>query len=553
MKKSASTFRILAIILSLALSVGILAACGGSDNAGTSQQPGGSSPAPGGSSPAPGGSSPAPGGSSPAPGGNSPAPDVRYADSIEILTESTFAVLDPYNPRGVGSAIQSVYSCVYDKLVNNANGEFIPELATSWETDDYKTYTFHLRDDVYFSNGDKFTAQSVVETCEVGMEIPGITAYDLWRLVDNMTVVDEYTVKMVLTDTNVDFIFRLTSQGGNVVNKRARAEDPVEGAWVGTGAYTVSEFSSDNIVLIRNDNYWGGLMPTRQMTFRFLPEVASRAIALQNGDSQVSLDLSPQDMPFFEESDDFNVIPFVSNVMNSVGFNVTDPITGDLNFRKAVAYGVNGPEIALVSSGNYAIPVPDGSFWGYGTEFRNTAIPLIPYDIDLATQYLAASNYSGEEIEIVSGNPDTNRGSQLIQEQLKKIGINTSLYQTDNPTISAYARYDNNQAQMLFYLNNFTYIASSARSTLYPNGTQNTASYNNQAVADLIDRGPTIVDTKEREAMYKQLQETIVDDMPYYGVYYIQRCITTVSGFGGIIVNPDSWHIFRGAYVELKD
>ena len=523
MRKSMRFIKVLAIILAVALSVGILSACGKDDDAG-----------------------------SPAPGGSSDGP--RYADSIEILGEANIPVVDPYNPGGSGGGVRSLYSCIYDRLIILVDGNYVAELATSWETSDAQTYTFTLRDDVYFHNGDKFTAQDVIDTFVIAKESLGSPGYETWRYVETITALDEHKVQMVLDAPNADFYFKLTMTGGSIVNKRARDADPVEGAWVGTGAFTLSEFASaDYIVLTRNDDYWGGVMPTRQISFRYLPETAARTIALQNGDSQMSFNISPQDLEWFGNSPDFTVLSFTSNVINTLGFNMNHPILSDLNFRKAVSHALSNPEIAVVASGEWAIPVDHGTIWGWGTEFKNNNLPLAAFDLDLAKQYLADSIYNGEEIELISANPDCNRAAEIIQEQLSKIDINIKLYQTDPPTLHAATAYDSNKVEMIHYLNVFDNSSGSARAILYPFGAWNMVSYNNDAVNDLLDRAPTIADANERATVYRQIQEMVAEDMPYLGLYYSVRAITSKAGIGGIILNDDLNHQFRGIYLELGD
>ena len=476
----------------------------------------------------------------------------RYLDSIEVLGEANIAAVDPYHPGGSGGVNRSLYSCIYDRLVFFSEGEYLPELATSWEVENAQIYTFHLREDVKFHNGDNFTAQDVVNTYEIAMAGVGSTGYEAWRPVATAEALDEYTVRLTLGEPNADFMYKVTTTGASIVSKAARDADAVKGPWVGTGAFYVTEYPSpDLVVIVRNDDYWGGVMPTRQISFRYLPETAARTIALQNGESQISFNISPQDLAWFESSPDFEVITFTSNVINTIGFNMNDPITGDINFRLAVAYATSNPEITVASSGDYAIPVTDGAVWGWGQEFKNTSLPAIPYDLDLARQYLAASPYNGEELELITGNPDNHRGGEMIQEQLLQIGVRVRLYQTDHVTLMGHTAYDNNQGQLVHYLNVFDSSSGSARAIFYPNGVWNMVSYNNAEVNDLLDRAPSVADQNERAALYMRVQEIVAEELPYVGIYFSKRCITCMAGVGGIGLDADLNHNFKTVYIEV--
>ena len=199
------------------------------------------------------------------------------------------------------------------------------------------------------------------------------------------------------------------------------------------------------------------------------------------------------------------------------------------------------------------MPETGGTFWGYETEFRNNDIQMLPYDPDLAKQYLAASVYKGEEVELASGVPVFHRGAEMIAEQLGRIGINVRLFQTDAPTLQSYANPLNNQAQMIHHTNNFNKSAVSARGSYYSTGASNRSSFNNPLVDELVDKAPTITDPKEREAVYRQIQEILYEDLPYISIYNLINCTITSSAVGGIILDSDNNHDYRGIFMVLED
>ena len=560
--------RIFALILTLVFVIAFISGCGNSsDNpgSGVSNTPASGSPSTGGNSTGgnnTGGNSTGGGNTT---GGNVLAPedliaapenkDVRYADLIDILTQTNVVVIDPHAPGANSVTERNIYTCIYDRLViRTPEGEYVPELATSWEiSDDMQTYTFSLRKDVSFHNGEKFTAQSVIDTVMISRENTGSLGFDAWRYVDTATALDEYTVEIVLVAPNADFLFLIQHPGASIINKAAREADPVSGAWVGTGAYFVSEFvSGDHIVLMRNDDYWGEPAITKQLYLRHVPEVATRTIIMQNNESQVCMSIEPTDMPQFVNNSDFVVYRIVSDA-HIIFFNMNDSITGDLNFRLAVAHALERADIATVSAGDWALPASDGTIWGYSTEFRNNNIPIIPFDLDLARQCLEASSYNGEEVELMAGIFTTQRGGEMIQEQLAKVGINVRLNQTDVPTLSSTALYGSDKTQMIHHMLPMTLSAASARGAFYPGASSNRASYNNPVVNELLDRAPTIADQKEREALYMQIQEILAEDLPIINIYYRLQAPVSSSKIGGIIINPDQNHDFRGIFLVLDD
>ena len=547
--------KLLAILL-VTVMVFAIVACG---NGGSDQQ---QSAAPTGSAPA--APSPTPSSAaSPAPTDQAPVDaiplpeEARVMDAITILGESPLVGLNTQSPITTGPVYRAVYSCIFDTLImySAVENEYYHELAKEWDiSEDWKTLTFYLRDDAYFSNGDKFTAQSVIDTYELASQALGAEALETWRTVETVTAINDYTVEIVQRETNVDILYRLSLPWSSIVNKRAIEADATEGYWVGTGAYTVTELVPGDFVTIeRRDDYWGGIMPTRQMTYKWIPEVGARTIMLQNREAEISLSSAPQDIPIMKQDPSLTVVEFYANTVYTMGFNMDHPVLSDKNFRLAVAHALSMPEIARVANGDWATPARDGATWGYDTEFRNPNLPAIQFNLDLAREYLEASNYRGEVIEICSGDANANRALEIIQEQLNQIGINTTLYPADMATISAYAIYGNNQAEMVHYICTFGNDARSARNSFYPFGMSNRASYNNPAVNTLLELAPTISDAAAREQIYWQVQELVAEDMPYFPMYDVIRTRISQKGVGGIVNDPDMNHCFKGVFIALDD
>ena len=479
--------------------------------------------------------------------------DAEFADRIDISTELNVSLLDPQSTGSTFAACRIVFQMVYDRLTNfTENQELVPELATSWETDDQQTWIFHLRDDVYFHNGDKFTAQDVINTWQGAKEAPGSLAWDQWLPIEAIDALDEYTVEIVLNAPYSSFAYNMSLPGAAIINKAAREADPVEGLWVGTGAYYVSDFVSGNTTtLTRNDNYWGQTPITKVVNFTYVPEVAARTIMQLNDEINVSLSIGPTDNDMFNEDPNFIVYGYAANSTVSLTFSMLDPITGDLNFRLAVAHALNREEIAYATTGNWARATKDGAFWGDSTPYRNTSIPRLEQDLDLAKQYLADSVYNGEEIELISG-PDTlTLGAQVIQEQLRVIGINVRVNLTDVATLVGLTQYGDENMQMLHFVSPFELNPSSARVMLYPGMSANRASYNNPEVNELLDKVITIGDPAEQELIYHRIQEIVSQEIPQLSLYERIWTIVTNNRVGGIKINPDMNHDFRGIFMTV--
>jgi len=482
--------------------------------------------------------------------------DVKYADMITISIGDNIAVIDPFAQGAVSSVYLNIYTMIFDNLVyRTPDGDFVPQLATSWETNDMQTYIFHLRDDVYFHNRDKFTSQDVVNTFLLASDpsAAGAQADAIWRHVKSVTAIDEYTVEIVTTQVNSEFLYHLTVPGGGIINKAAREADPIRGSWVGTGAFYVSDFvSGDYVDVTRNDDYWGTLPITRVVRMRLIPEMAARTIMQLNNETQMSVVISPNDLDMFADHPDHVVYGFASNANHCLFFNLNHPIFSDRNFRMAVAHCVDRAEMAIAAGGNWMIPTQDGSWWGDTTPYRNTDLPLIPYDLDKAKEYLALSQYKGEELEIMTAPDALTISSQVLAEQLGRIGIKTRVFSTDIATLIGRSQYGSTSMEMLHFVAPFSLNASSARFMFYTGQGANRSSYSNAEVDRLLDLALE-VPMDEQEAIYKKVQEIVYEDIPGLGLYERIQTIVTHKNLGGIIINADMYHDFRGIFMTLDD
>ena len=481
--------------------------------------------------------------------------DVKFADDINIVVTTQISAINLYSPGGSNAACQMVYRCIFDRLLEYlGEGKFGPSLAKSYETSDYKTFVFHLRDDVYFSNGDKLTAQDVLNTIQMGKDTKGVLANDYWRGVEAAEAPDAYTVKIVLNNVNVEFLYTMTMPSAGITNQRAIEKDPEKGPWVGTGLFTVDTLApGDFTKLVRNENYWGKPAPSKSLTFRIVSDTTARAIMMKNGEIQVCLELMPEDRKFFINNPDYSIAPVTNNNIWYISFNMTAPITGDMNFRLALAHGINREEMMLASLGGAAEGIVEttGTIYGYATEFRNEDIPLLPYDLNLAKDYLAKSEYKGEEIEVSFSVDLLSNAVEMLVYQLSQIGIPAKINKMDSAALSNYTFGEVNQSQLVVSTCSPSLTPLNYGAIVGGRGGLNRASYNNPVVNDMLAKGTSITDVKAREAHYRQIQELVSADIPYLSIFYRISNFVLAKGVGGQVFYNDLYHDFRYVYQTL--
>ena len=550
--------KLIALIIVLIMASGLIAACGGG---GGDSETSGSPSANQSTQPT------TTGGTSPdfeqQQTGTAEAPEegANLADHMDILFDiSGLTVVNP-NASGATGASSIIYDLVHDKLLEiRGPGIYVPGLATHWETDDFQTIRFYLREGVTFHNGDPFSAEDVKFTIEIALASPAGTAWTRLRFIEEVNVIDPYTVDIVYNTPNADYEFEISHWGSGILNQRAYNEAPddfVHWGMVGTGPYRMIEFSSANVIrLERNEDYWGEEPPTRSLAFWSVAEQATRYVMLQTGQVQMVQGLNSEDLDELLGNPDFNVIQDLLHMPTYLGFNNQgDAIMMDTNFRLAVAHAINQDDLATVVGGNWTRGWPSGNLWGLRTPFYREDLPRRAQDLTLAAQYLDASVYNGEPIELVAVGDAGQRAAELVQIQLAEIGIDISIEMMDVPSyVEAFAYNPSSTRQMsIFSIGVSPTALGTLRALMYSGSNTNRLNIN----SELLDRNTDLLATeqnpdRQRELVY-EIQQHLYDTLAGIPIYHGVSGLPTVLGVGGFHHWGDNFrYSYRGIYWDLN-
>jgi len=473
---------------------------------------------------------------------------VYKEEMIVVLDNNKVSTIDVYNSASSAPGALWTFRMIYDTLVESAGeGKYKENLATKWETEDAKTYTFHLRNDVKFHNGEKFTANDVLYTINKARAAEGTLVKQQWDDVDTINVIDQYTIQFVLKEVNVEFLFRVSHPAAGIVNEKAITGNPANGSWIGTGPYKVTDFSTNDFIkMTRNDDYWGQKALTKKVTLQYIPEASTRLMMLENDEIDVCFGIDEFEMPrLIADTAKFTSFKTVMDNTSMIGFNTNDPITGDRNFRMAVISAIDIPAMVKVSMGEFAEVNTSGTYWGVGTAFRNASIPGIPFNVEKAKEYLAASTYDGSTVEISFGIPPAIISAEFIQQALKGIGVNAEINQFDMVGLSAHTKYGENESQIIVHITPWSKSAVSANGVFKPGGVYNLTSYNNPEVTQLLEQATTVYDANQRKELYYRVQELVAYDVPFYATFFMHFVAVCRSGVGGVIISGDSQNDLR--------
>ncbi len=389
-------------------------------------------------------------GAAPAGDTSAAAPDVPVKDTVVVSQAeepTVFVTVNGSAPTNTSKDAIVIYN-IYDSLFRmQKDGSLTPSLATSFDISaDGREYTYHLRDDVYFHNGYKMTAEDVVFTFDTLKELYASAYESSFTNLDHAEYIDEYTMKFVLTDPFAAFDSCVTSRHGFILSKQYFEEvGGIEGyqeAPIGTGAYKLaSRVSGESITLEAFEDYWNGAPAIKTVIIKPISNVTTQFLALENGEIDViggadvssCLQITNPDITWgYTPSSSRTIIQFVARGPSPLA---------DINLRKAIQSAINKQEVIDGAAEGYGVLLDYDCVPTWRDAPPQDSVPAVPYDIEKAKEYLAASSYNGEPLVVMAISGTTQeRAAQIIQGQLLALGINLEIMPVDASTRTALAR-----------------------------------------------------------------------------------------------------------------
>jgi peptide/nickel transport system substrate-binding protein len=430
---------------------------------------------------------------------------------------------------------------VFDTLVVSApDGTMYPSLATDWEmSDDGLTYTFHLRQDVHFHDGNPFNAEAVKYSLDriVDPATKSEIAASLLGPYESTEVVDDYTVRVHLSEPFGPFMTVLTIPFIAMVSPEAAEKwgEDFDDHLVGTGPFIFKEWvRADHWTLERNPDYnWApefykhqGPAYLDEIVFKFIPEATVRVGTLTTGETQMIVDVPPLDYHVLNADDAYVTYQGIQpGVPCSVAMNVTREPLDDVRVRQAIEYAIDRSSIVdtlflRLWPVAYAPLSPTSLGYWPGAE------QMYGYDPDKAMSLLDEAGWvdtDGDGIRDKDGKPlrlwwpvytyqRMNEMAEMVQAQLKEVGIDVNVEVTTFPTLwEAATKCQHDLLHFGFPLPE----TDAALSTVFASSNVGTGWSHTCTKSDEIDQllaeGRATADTDKRVEIYQKLQKLIMD------------------------------------------
>ncbi len=466
-------------------------------------------------------------------------------DSVTLVVAGNPYRFYALSDTGCGGDDNLVLSNIYDCLLClEADGSLTPALAESYEvSDDGLVYTFHLRQGVKFHNGTEMTAEDVKFTFDKGAAGPLGSA--LFINYDHCNIIDDYTVEIVLSSPFAAFPYGVASRLGGICCKSYWDEVGDEGyleAPVGTGAYKFVEYvNADHVTLEAFEDYWRGAPAIKNVTIALVADVNTQILGLQNGDYDVMRDPSIEMCQRFDSMNGISTSIGDSTARITMTLNAWSGIGKDINFRKAVQSAVNKNDInAAVNNGQATILDIDicPMYGGYPDN-----VEPVPYDVEKAKEYLAASSYNGETFAInVQAGTTYETVAKIIQAQLLDIGINCTVDAVDNMTYQDKLSNRNYDASIINEASSL--IDADSISTQFIPGRFGQSYPREAEIYEMAQIGRGL-SGEERKDLYAQIAQILLDEAYTVPLYNGINTVAYNSGLSGVEAHCLGYYNFR--------
>jgi oligopeptide transport system substrate-binding protein len=487
------------------------------------------------------------------------SPAVTGGGTLKLYGSNPYT-LDPAVASDANSSsyIQQIFSGLV-KLDDNL--EVTGDIAAGWQiSDDLKTYTFNLRDDVVFHDGKKLTAgdfkysweracnpatRSAVAGTYLG-DIVGAPDVLSGRTnsISGIEVVSDYVLKVTIDAPKSYFPSKLTYPVAMAVDER----NVGSGQWWrepnGAGPFKLKEWQDNSLlVLERNNRYFGDKTVVEMVEFQILSGQPMNLY--ETGEIDVTgvsanyIDrVTDPAQPFSQE---LQITPELSFYW--IGFNTNEPPFDDINVRRAFTQAIDKDKIiALVIRD--MVDRADGIL-PPGLPGYNEYLAGLKFDVQRARESLKASKYGDAsnlpQITLTTsgyGNSISNILEAMIAQWRENLGVEVTVRQLEPNFYTYNLKAEKDQMFDMGWIADYPHPQDFLDVLFHSGMDNNFAEYSNPAVDALLDAAAVEVDTAQSLELYRQAEQMLVDDAAILPIYFGQNYVLVKPYVTNYNVNP---------------
>ncbi|MFC3039261.1 peptide ABC transporter substrate-binding protein [Virgibacillus xinjiangensis] len=515
------------------------------------------------------------------------AEDTTEADAAEDSGEKVLRMNNLEEPTSFNPSI-GFDAVSWDPLNNLMEGltrldeNSTPQggVAEEWDiSEDGKTYTFHLREDANWSNGDPVTAEDFVyawklmldpETASaaafLGYFIEGAEAYNAGEgSADDVGVsaIDEKTLEVKLEAPTGFFLDLLTNPAFFPVNHQVAEENPDWHAeadtFVANGPFELESWEHDSeMVFAKNEEYWDAdAVKLDKVHFAMVNDTNTQYQMFESGELHTA-SIPPELSDELIDGD--NVFIGDYGGLEFFRFNVNEEPFQNKKIRQAFAYAVNRDDIAQYVVKNGVEPaygfVSPGFTTPSGEDFRDVNGDLVSFDPEkakgLLEEGMAEEGYDElPSITLSYNTSDTNKAvAETMQDMLSEnLGVEVTLENQEWNVFSEAQKNLELQFSRSSFINDYSDPVNFLESFV-TDSYMNRTGWSNEEYDELIEKGKTETDEEKRFEYLYEAEKMLAEEMVAMPIRYYNTVVLEAEGVSGILRHPVGYFDLKYADVE---
>ncbi|MCO7225448.1 ABC transporter substrate-binding protein [Pleionea sp. CnH1-48] len=484
---------------------------------------------------------------------------------------------ETFNPQTTtsGSTFDASARPLYNRLVEFKPGtlEVLPSLAKTWKVNSKGTvYTFELRKNVHFhttpwfSPTRPFNADDVIFSfnrqrrsqdpfhVSSQQDFPYFETQGLNDLIVDIKKLDNYRVQFKLSKTTSPFLSILAMEFASILSAEyaeqlleKNAIDNLSSKPIGTGPFKLKRYQPDAFIRYEaHEHYWKTKEKLKHLVFAITPDPYLRFARLTAGECDVMSNPLPVHLSALAKEDDLNILSTPGLNIAYWAFNTRKPPLDNPLVRKALSHAVNREAIIkAVYRGSAEIaknPIPPG-MWSY-----NHSIEDHEYDPQYARNLLYRAGYpDGFSLDIWafseqrSYNPNSRKTAELIQQDLRKIGLTVKIVNLELATLLKKVRQGEHKTALLGWVadngdpDNFLGTLLSCEAT---KSGQNSSFWCNEEFDSIIKDARSIHSKRQRTKLYKRAQSIFKKEAPWMTLAHTRQTLILRDRVKNLVMSP---------------
>ncbi|MEP6923484.1 MAG: ABC transporter substrate-binding protein [Pyrinomonadaceae bacterium] len=496
----------------------------------------------------------------------------QSADSFTIALDSKFSTLDPLGSATVDANAERLRTLMFNTLVKkNEKFEYVGDLANEINTSpDGSMLTFVLRDNVKFQDGKPLTATDVKYTLDTMLKSSGAKASAFFESVGGEKKPMIVEIGAPDAKTLTIKLARPALKNNLLSNLVAIAIIP-EGTFdkqkdspLGSGAYKFVRFdTSQNVVeLIANDDYWEGAPNIKTLRVKTVADANALQAELKSGRVQLApmtINISPDTFKSLATDPNLKVEQFPGGNIQYLGFNTQSKPLDNPKVRQAIAYAIKRELLIdelLFGQAKIAYSILPEESWAYSPGIKYS------YNQEKSKMLLDEAGFKPDangkrfsapiKFKIAAGNAATSQYAQVIQNQLKEVGIPVEIEPVDFNTLLVQlqqGQYQMTTARWVGGNQDPIFLRDLFASSEIPSekrASRNRSRYSNPEFDKVIEQAVNEIDREKAKVLYIQAQEIVSRDVPMLPLWYPANMVVSSSKVGNVKVEGSGdWFFVR--------